>query len=46
MPEVVEAETVANWNLDQLLGRWPEMVFDKFSGCHSLFLRRWRVTAG
>jgi len=29
MPEVVEAETVANWNLDHLVGRWPKMVFDQ-----------------
>src|SRR5271157_3665095 len=29
MPEVVEAETVAIWNLDHLLGRWPEMILDQ-----------------
>ena len=29
MPEVVEAETVAIWNLDHLLGCWPKMVFDQ-----------------
>ena len=29
MPKVVEAETVAIWNLDHLLGRWSEMVFDQ-----------------
>ena len=29
MPEVVEAETMAIWNLDHLLGRRSEMIFHK-----------------